>query len=49
MPTDAVQSREPEDAGCVDETKAVEAADAKSGNDSEPEFEEVETGGGAGS
>lgn len=39
---------EPEDAGCVDDGKAVNDADSASADDSEPNYEEIDlTKGGA--
>jgi hypothetical protein len=45
MPGRIPPPREPADAGCVDDSQAVVAADATSAGDFEPDYEEFEPGG----
>jgi hypothetical protein len=49
MPTEVTQPEEPADAGCVDDSAAVIAADATAQDDQEPEYEEIHLTGGAAS
>lgn len=45
MTGEANRPPEPDDAGCVDDSDAVKAADATSEGDQEPGYEEIEVGG----